>query len=217
MFVPFFPLGTIRGVLSCPTCMRLYRYALKGRKLKAAIAKRRETALGRVGEDLKTTLEDVAQMAHLGDFEGVESLLQELANGEGAACALARARFLELQRRTEEAEACLREAVKTDVSSGAPQFWLGRFLLNQGRDAEAVRELRQAAELSHEYRYLDVLESLIKLRKRQKQWGGLAAIMAEILRLEPGRANTGSFSKLFTKACRKSGRVVDAQNPYAQS
>lgn len=218
MFIPLIPMGTIRAVLCCPSCFTFHTFALKGRKLKAAIAEQREEALARVGEDLDTTLQDVAAMAHLGDFEGVESLVEQLSgNGDDGAAVLVEARFLDLQGRAEEAEARFRDALKFDAYPGAPRFWFGRFLLYEGREAEAIAEFQQAAEESPEYPYIDMLVSLIELRRRQKKWDALAAIMGEVLRMDPDLANTKSFSKLFAKAYKKSGRALNVPNPYAQS
>ena len=217
MFIPLVPLGTVRAVLHCPTCLQFYKFALKGRKLKAAVAERREAAFSRPGDDVNATLDDVAAMAHLGDFEGVQSLLEKLTSTGAAASIMSEARFLDLQGFAGEAEVRFREAVDVDASSGTARFWLGRFLLHQGEDAEAVATFRQAAEISPDCQYLALLEGMIDLRKRQKKWDGLATIMAEALCLCPDMANERAFSKLFAKACRKSGRAMDISNPYAGS
>ena len=217
MFVPLMPWGRIRVVGHCLTCKQFYKFSLKGRRLKAATDEQRTDAFAGMGQDINQTLADLAGLAHLGDFEGVQSLLDELANQGKASHALAEARFLALQGDAESAKSSFLKSLEADPSFGAADFWFGRFLLVQERDEEAIAHLQRAAALNQNYECFGSLEDFVQVRKQQKNWDGLATIMAEMARLQPDMTNDRRFGKLYSKACRKSGRDTMIANPYAGS
>ncbi len=215
-YVPLLPLGRIRAVRRCPTCLQSCDFALKGDKLADALTQRREEVLNQMPVEPDGVLAAVTGMADLGDFEGVEMLATQLEEkDEAPAAMLARARLMELQGRAHEAQAYFQKAAQSDPESGAMRWHLARFLLHQEHDAEAVAEFRQASEADGARDYVELLEETMELRKRQKNWHALADIMDEIARLQPAKAQDKSFSKLHARARRKSGRPVEVLNPYA--
>ena len=215
MFIPLMPWGRVRIFCSCLTCQHHYKFSLKGKRLKAAIEQQRKDAFARLGKDLYETLNDVAGLAHLGDFEGVRSLLEKLDDHGQAARTLGEARFLALQGRASEAESNFQKALKADPSSGTPDFWLGQFLLTQKRDEEAIAQLQRAAQLNPHYEYFGLLRDFSLARKQRKNWHGLAVIMSEMARRQPDMTKDRKFARLYAKACRKSGRIAETSNPYA--
>ncbi len=216
MFVPLMPWGKIRVVCQCLTCKSFFRLYFKGRKLKSAVEKQRDDALKHVGQNIDQTLEDIAFLAHLGDFEGAQSILDELTARDESGYALAEARLLALRGEVEKAECSFHRAVKLDSESGMPNYWFGHFLLIQERDEDAVVHLRRAYELSASEDCIVLLKDFIHVRKQQKNWHGLATIMTEIKYLAPDAISDKRSAKLYSKACRKSGRNLDIANPYAQ-
>jgi len=186
---------------------------LKGRRLKAAIDAQRQDAFARVGQDINHTLHDVASLTHLGDFEGVQSLLEKLDSQGRTARALAEARFLSLQGNAPEAELSFQKALRADPSSGTPDFWFGQFLLAQERDEEAISQLQRAARLNPDYEYFVLLQDFNQVRKQRRNWHGLATIMTEMARLQPDVTTDWKFTKLYAEACKKSGRIVETANP----
>lgn len=217
MFVPLMPWGRIRVVRHCLTCKRLYKYAIKGRRLKTAIQEQREDALGRVGQDLDQTLSDLAMLAHLGDFEGARSVLDQLAIQSKAAHALAEARFLALCGDAEGAEQSFAKAIQLDPESGMASFWFGQFLLVWERDEEAVAQLRRAGELDSDESVIGLLQDFVKARKQGKNWNGLSVLMEDLARRLPDSLDNKTFAKLYLKACRKSGRAAQVVNPYGRT
>ena len=147
MFVPLVPCGRIRVVRHCLTCKRFYMFALKGRRLKTAVQEQRADALGRVGQNLDQALSDLASLAHLGDFEGAQAVLDQLAVRDEAAHALAEARFMGLCGDAERAERSFAKAIHLRPRSSQACFWFGQFLLIHERDEEAIAQLRCAGEL----------------------------------------------------------------------
>jgi len=217
MFVPLVPLGKNRIVRSCGTCKHFYKLPLKGSKLKAAIDELRREALARIGTDINHTLSDLADLAHMGDFEGAESIIKALDGHSQGARWLAEARFLTLKGDDQNAEASFRKALELDRTSGTPDYWFGHFLLMQGRDGEAVAQLSQAVQRDPGYEYSGLLHDFHLVRKQRRNWAGLATIMAELVRLHPEATGDKTFSKLYAKACRKAGRATGSANPYAQA
>jgi len=217
MFIPLIPWGRVRVVCYCMTCQNCYRFSLNGRKLKAAIDARRREAFARVGRGINNTLNDVEALTHMGDFEGVQSLLDALDSQGGASRALAEARFLSLQGNAQEAESHFRQALEANPSSGTPDFWLGHFLLMQERDEEAVEQLQRAVQLNPDYEYFSLLQEFSQTRKYRKNWHGLAVLMGEMVRRHPDVTADRKFAKLYAKACRKSGRIGETTNPYADA
>jgi len=214
MFIPVMPWRRIRVVCSCLTCKQCYKFLIKGRRLKASIDDQRREAFARNGQDINHALHDVASLAHLGDFEGVRALLEEF---DGLVRTLAEARFLSLQGNEKEAELSFRKALKADPLSGTPDFWLGRFLIAQERDEEAISQFQRAAQLNPDYEYFGLLQDFNSARKQRKNWHGLAVIMAEMVRRQPDVTTDRKFAKLYAKACKKSGRIVETGNPYTNA
>ena len=147
----------------------------------------------------------------------MNSLLEELDDQGEAIHALAEARFLALQGNVEKAESSFRRALEADPSSGAPNFWLGRFLLIQERDDEAIAQLQRAADINSAYEYLGLLQDFSQARKCKKNWDGLATIMTEMVRRQPNVIEDRRFAKLYSKACKKRERAIEMGNPYAQA
>ncbi len=217
MFVPVIPLGKNRIFRKCGTCNQHYKIPLKGDKLTMAVDEVRREALATIGGGIDATLAYVAELAHLGDFEGTESVIEALGKQDQAGRALAEARFLSLKGDDKNAEASFRRAAELDQSSGAPNYWFGHFLLSRQRDGEAVEQLRQAAGLCGDYEYADMLSDFHLARKHHKNWDGLATLMAELARLRPDMLEDKSFAKLHAKAHKKTGRVAGSGNPYSQA
>ena len=214
-YFPVIPLGRLRAVLKCPSCSRFYKFAPKGKKITKEIEDRRNAAMSQIGGNINATLGDVVTLTHLGDFEGVKNLLDQLSSRNAGYHALAQGRYYELRKMPREAQESFQEAVRSNPDSAAARFWFGRFLLHQYRESEAIAEFQQAAKLAPGYEYCDMLASLIELRKRQSKWQGLMSIMDEVVRLEPNRMNDKKFAKLYAKVCKKNGRYLEAPNPYA--
>jgi tetratricopeptide (TPR) repeat protein len=216
MFVPLMPWGRIRVVGHCLTCKRFYKFVLTGRKLKAVIEEQRTEALARVGRDIDQTLSDLASLAHLGDFDGPQSILDRLAGQGEAEHALAEARLMSLLGDVTRAEESYLKALQLDPETGRPGFWFGQFLLIHERDEEAVVQLRRAGEVTPGDGHLALLWDFVHVRKQQKNWHGLTTIMTEIVRSHPDAVDDKWFAKLYVKACRKSGRAPEETNPYTQ-
>lgn len=217
MFVPLMPWGRIRVVRHCLTCKQFYKYAIKGRRLKTAQQEQRDDALERVGQDIDQTLSDLASLAHLGDFEGAQLVLDQLAVRNEAEHALAEARFMGLCGDPERAERNFAKAIHLMPESSKAYFWFGQFLLIQERDEEAVTQFRCAGESDSDEGTTCLLEDFVQVRKQQKNWDGLAAVMAELARRRPDSLDNRKFAKLYSKACRKSGRVAQVVNPYRRT
>jgi tetratricopeptide (TPR) repeat protein len=215
-YIPVFPMGTVRAVFRCPSCNKFYKFVLKGKKLAEAVAEARAKARAQVAGDREDVVADVAMLAHLGDFEGIEELVGQLRQGgHEAMAATADGCFCQLQGRLAEAEAQYRQAVQADGSNVAGHYWLGRFLLEQSKDEEAVGQLRQVPADDPEYGYLGLLDMVAERRRRRRNWDGLVTILKEMERLSPELAADKKFAKRLAKACRKSGRMEDGVNPYA--
>lgn len=216
-YIPIIPYASYRVVYMCPACQTSYKFPLGKPQHISAIEDLKRGAIARLGANIDDTLEDVAALAHLGGFEAAEALIDALAARDEAGHALADGLYHSVRGKGPQAEACYRRALQADRASGRPEFWLGRFLLKVQRDAEAICFPRQAAQATKAYEYLGILRGYRRTREWDKNWAGLEVIMSEMLRLEPRLGEQPDFAKAYEKACRKTGRMTNADNPYAQS
>ena len=205
-WIPLMPWGRARIARSCLTCKRLHKFAPKGRRLREAIEMTREDALAGVGGDVDLAMGFVAQLAHLGDFEGVDQLLSAWGERDPSVRALGGARFLGLTGDADAAVAAFEGALKKDPVRGAVHYWFGRYLLVLGRDEEAVAQLARAAEASPAYDDLGLLADLSVARECDKDWHGMAVLLDEIVRRRVEVLDDRSFARRYAKACRKAGR-----------
>jgi hypothetical protein len=204
-FIPVLPFGSIRAVMKCPSCLQCDKYALKGRKLKAARAECLGSAMHHVRtRDAAGILSDVTALCHLGDYSGAQHVLEELERSDERAIAeIGWGRLHEMRREAPEAERHYRLAAQADSSLDEAHVWLGRFLLNQERDSEAVAELARYGR--PDARLLEYLIDMADLRMRQKKWDGMAVVLGEILRINPAAGQSKAFADMFRKA-QKRGR-----------
>lgn len=213
-WIPLIPFGSVRAVLSCPACKKLYKFASDGKKREQAIANGRQHTREQMaaGQDV---VPDVAIMAHMGDFEGAEEFIVELRSaGNEMMASAANGRFLQLQGLSQPAEEEFLRALESDGTHPAAHYWFGRFLLDEGRDEEAISHLRHVPH-DGEYAWGPLLNILADRRRRQGDWPGAALMLDEMLRLDPNLAQDKHFAKAMEKAHHKTARADDAPNPYA--
>jgi tetratricopeptide (TPR) repeat protein len=215
-WIPLMPWGRRRIVRHCLTCKQFYIFRATGKKLEGEIEAQRELIYARIGSDPDVTVADVSTLAHLGDFEGVQRVIQGLDEQGDPSAALARAWVAGLRENADEAREQFDLALATMDLQACVRYWLSRFLFQQKQDEEACEQLDQAATLDSRYDDVQLLQDMIQARKHTKDWDNLAVIMNHAVARRPKLGRERWFAKLHTKACRKSGRPAEGTWPHAR-
>lgn len=208
-WIPVFPAGRTRVVMQCLACKKSYMLNLKSKKLDRAI----EATLGDARASLtdgSDVIDHLNSLTHLGVFQTVEGLLDELdGRNDQTLARLARASYCAIRGLSQQAQEHYEAAVSGDAD-GAAALAYGKFLLAAQRDEEAINMLRRAAQLNPQYEYRQVLADFIPVRQHYKNYNGLAVIMEEIVRIDPTAKDDKKFARLLHRALAKAGRTYSS-------